>query len=215
MFNDLRTQVGEIAVDIAGRVVGQSLDKKAHEKLIDDYIEQVARRQGPGLSRMELLDRIFGKGGQVAGYATALVAVAEAEGVLSKVEDELYAFAKAAEQNPQLREALTDQALPVDNRQALVRDILGDRAHPTTVTLISFLIESGRARDLTKIAEAVVEIAADIACARGGRDPVRGPVDRQAARAPGEGAVQGDRPHRGGQGRGGSNRGRRRDRARR
>jgi len=42
VFNDLRTQVGDIAVDIAGRVVGQSLDKKTHDKLIDDYIEQVA-----------------------------------------------------------------------------------------------------------------------------------------------------------------------------
>ena len=48
VFNDLRTQVGEIAVDIAGRVVGQSLDKKAHEKLIDDYIEQVAGDKGQG-----------------------------------------------------------------------------------------------------------------------------------------------------------------------
>jgi F-type H+-transporting ATPase subunit b len=42
VFNELRTQVGEIAVELAGRVVGQSLDKQAHEKLIDDYISQVA-----------------------------------------------------------------------------------------------------------------------------------------------------------------------------
>jgi F-type H+-transporting ATPase subunit b len=42
VFNELRTQVGEIAVDLAGRVVGQSLDKQSHERLIDDYIEQVA-----------------------------------------------------------------------------------------------------------------------------------------------------------------------------
>jgi F-type H+-transporting ATPase subunit delta len=103
---------------------------------------------------MELLDRIFGKGDKAAAYATALVAVAEAEGDLAKVEDELFAFAKAAEQNPALREALTDEALPVDNRQALVRDILGPRANKTTVTLISFVIESGRARDLSKIADA-------------------------------------------------------------
>jgi len=48
VFNDLRTQVGEIAVDIAGRVVGQSLDQKAHEKLIDDYIEQAAGEKGQG-----------------------------------------------------------------------------------------------------------------------------------------------------------------------
>jgi F-type H+-transporting ATPase subunit delta len=109
---------------------------------------------------MALLDRIFGKGGTVAGYATALVAVAEAEGVLAKVEDELFAFAKAADQNPKLREALTDQVLPVDNRQALIRDILGGRAHPVTITLISFVIESGRARELSKIADAFVQIAA-------------------------------------------------------
>ena len=109
---------------------------------------------------MELLDRIFGKGDKAGAYATALVAVAEAEGALSKVEDELFAFAKAAEQNPALREALTDEALPVDNRQALVRDVLGPRANKTTVSLISFVIESGRARDLSKIADAVVQLAA-------------------------------------------------------
>jgi len=109
---------------------------------------------------MELLDRIFGKGDKAGAYATALVAVAEAEGDLTKVEDELFAFAKAAEQNPALREALTDEALPVDNRQALVRDVLGPRANKTTVSLISFVIESGRARDLSKIADAVLQLAA-------------------------------------------------------
>jgi F-type H+-transporting ATPase subunit b len=42
VFSELRTQVAELAVDIAGRVVGQSLDQSAHERLIDDYIDQVA-----------------------------------------------------------------------------------------------------------------------------------------------------------------------------
>ena len=42
---------------------------------------------------MPLLDRIFGKSGAIAGYATALVAVAEAEGALARVEEELFAFA--------------------------------------------------------------------------------------------------------------------------
>jgi F-type H+-transporting ATPase subunit delta len=109
---------------------------------------------------MELLDRIFGNHDTVAGYAMALVAVAEAEGVTRKVEDELYAFAKATDQNPDLRQALTDQVLPVENRQSLVRDVLGDRAHPVTVHLLSFVIESGHARDLSKIADAFVQIAA-------------------------------------------------------
>lgn len=109
----------------------------------------------------ELLQRLFGKDDYVAGYATAVVAVAEAEGALGKVEDELYAFAKAAEQEPRLREALTDRTLPLENRTALVRDVLGNRAHPVTITLVSFLVESGRARDLSKVAEAAVAIAAE------------------------------------------------------
>jgi F-type H+-transporting ATPase subunit b len=42
VFNELRTQVADIAVGLAGRVVGAELDTKAHQRLIDEYIEQVA-----------------------------------------------------------------------------------------------------------------------------------------------------------------------------
>jgi F-type H+-transporting ATPase subunit b len=43
VFAELKAQVGDIAVELAGRVVGQTLDTQTHERLIDDYIEQVAR----------------------------------------------------------------------------------------------------------------------------------------------------------------------------
>jgi F-type H+-transporting ATPase subunit b len=42
VFQELRTQVGEIAVDLAGRVVNKELDKSSHERLIDEYIDEVA-----------------------------------------------------------------------------------------------------------------------------------------------------------------------------
>jgi F-type H+-transporting ATPase subunit b len=42
VFNELRTQVADIAVTLAGRVVGAELDTKSHQRLIDEYIEQVA-----------------------------------------------------------------------------------------------------------------------------------------------------------------------------
>jgi F-type H+-transporting ATPase subunit b len=42
VFQELRDQVAEIAVDLAGRVVGRSLDRSAHDRLIDEYIEQVS-----------------------------------------------------------------------------------------------------------------------------------------------------------------------------
>ena len=110
---------------------------------------------------MDLLQRLFGHGERAGGYAAAVVAVADAEGAGGRVEDELYAFSKAVEQNPQLREALTDQALPIENRVALVRDVIGQQAHAVTLSLISFIVESGRARDLGTIAEHAVAIAAE------------------------------------------------------
>ena len=45
----------------------------------------------------------------VTGYAEALFAVAEAEGDLAAVEDELFRFAQALRSNDELRSTLADQ----------------------------------------------------------------------------------------------------------
>lgn len=96
----------------------------------------------------------------VRGYAEALFAVAQAEGTLEDVEEELYRFAKALEREPRLREALTDPQLPPDRKTSVVQEILGQRATPHTVSLLKFLVEQGRARDLPEIAQALAEMAA-------------------------------------------------------
>jgi F-type H+-transporting ATPase subunit delta len=95
------------------------------------------------------------------GYAQAILAVAEAEGALGPVEDELYEFAKAVEVNTGLREALTDLALPIENKRGLIRDVLSERANPLAATLIGFVVETGRARELGKIVQAFADIAAE------------------------------------------------------
>jgi F-type H+-transporting ATPase subunit b len=41
-FQELRAQIGSIAVGLAERVVGQSLDEQAHQRLIDEFIDEVA-----------------------------------------------------------------------------------------------------------------------------------------------------------------------------
>ena len=61
----------------------------------------------------------------VRGYAQALLSIAEAEGVLDRVEDELYAFAKSVERQRDLREALTDEALPSERKKAVIDELLG------------------------------------------------------------------------------------------
>jgi F-type H+-transporting ATPase subunit b len=42
VFQELKVSVGQMSVELAGRVVGESLDAKRHEKLVDQYIDQVA-----------------------------------------------------------------------------------------------------------------------------------------------------------------------------
>ena len=66
----------------------------------------------------------------IHGYAEALFSVAQAENVLSVVENELYGFAKALEQNTPLRQALTDATLPAENKKAVIGDLLTERANP-------------------------------------------------------------------------------------
>lgn len=96
----------------------------------------------------------------IDGYAEALFTVARAEKALPAVEDELYAFAKALEQNTPLRDALTDAALPAENKKAVVGDILGERANPLTVSLLGFVVDAGRVREIPKIVQRLAEVAA-------------------------------------------------------
>jgi F-type H+-transporting ATPase subunit delta len=96
----------------------------------------------------------------VQGYARALFAVADAEGELDRVEDELFRFGKAVESEPALRDALTDPKLPADRKKAVVSDILG-KATRHTVSLLGFIVEQGRAKDLSRIIAALEEVAAE------------------------------------------------------
>jgi F-type H+-transporting ATPase subunit delta len=95
------------------------------------------------------------------GYADAFYAVANAEGAVAKVEDELHAVARTLESNDALRSTLTDQAVPAELRQGIVEDLLSARAHPVTTSLVSFVVGAGRGRELPAIIDAFVAKAAD------------------------------------------------------
>jgi len=98
---------------------------------------------------------------RVNAYADALFEVARAEGSLARVEDELFSVARTIESNDQLRDTLTDQAVPLERRQSVVESLLGGRASATTTSLVSFVVGAGRARDLPKIIDRLVEKAAE------------------------------------------------------
>ena len=97
---------------------------------------------------------------RIDGYAAGIFDIARAEGALDTVENELFQFSQLFQGNEQLREKLTDQSLPVEKRQAMVEDLLDQKASPLTVNLISFLVGTGRARELPEIVDRLVTRAA-------------------------------------------------------
>lgn len=96
----------------------------------------------------------------IRGYAEGLFAVAMAEGVLPTVENELYGFAQALQQDTPLREALTDATLPAENKKAVIHDLLDERTEPVTLNLLGFVIDAGRARHIPAIVDTLVRMAA-------------------------------------------------------
>jgi len=97
---------------------------------------------------------------RIEGYAKALLDIAQAEGALDQVEDELFRFARTLENEIRLRDALVDPQLPVERRVAMLRELLGTKASQHTINLVGFVVEQGRARELTQIIDSLVELAA-------------------------------------------------------
>jgi F-type H+-transporting ATPase subunit delta len=95
-------------------------------------------------------------------YAQSLLHIAEAEGRVGEVEDELFRFARIVDANDELRMALSDRQLPAERRVAIVDELLEQRALPTTVAIISFIVAAGRGHDLTAIVQRFVELAAEL-----------------------------------------------------
>lgn len=92
----------------------------------------------------------------IEGYARALFEVARAEGTLDEVEDELFRFARSYESSDSLRNALTDEHIPAEKRQAIVEDLLGGKTTTTTIQLVSMVVGSGRSRDIPAIVDSLV-----------------------------------------------------------
>jgi F-type H+-transporting ATPase subunit delta len=96
---------------------------------------------------------------RIEGYARALFEIARADGTLDEVEDELFRFARSYESSDALRNAITDEHVPVEKRQAIIEDLLDGKATSTTVQLVSMVVGSGRGRDLPAIVDSLVQRA--------------------------------------------------------
>jgi F-type H+-transporting ATPase subunit delta len=93
--------------------------------------------------------------------AQVLFDMADADGSLQDVEDELLRFTRLADGDPGLRSALTDPALPGDNKRALVEDLLEVKANRLTVLLLGSLVQRYGGRELTRTVEDAIALASE------------------------------------------------------
>jgi F-type H+-transporting ATPase subunit delta len=93
-------------------------------------------------------------------YARALLSIVSTEGHVDEVEDELFRFARIVEGNDDLRMTLANPGLPLDQRAAIVDELLANRALPITRAITTFLVGAGRGHDLPAIVDRFVELAA-------------------------------------------------------
>lgn len=97
---------------------------------------------------------------RIAGYASGIFEMAKAEGMVERVESELFTIAQALSSSPDLRSTLTDPQLPYERKQGVVDDLLGGRASSLTVGLVQLLVGQGRVSELPAIARSLMETAA-------------------------------------------------------
>jgi F-type H+-transporting ATPase subunit delta len=88
--------------------------------------------------------------------------VAEADGTLDDVEDELFRFSRVVARDPQLRAVLTDRGLDNERKSALLTGLLGDRARPETLRLVTSLVSAPRGRTLEDGLAEYARLAAEI-----------------------------------------------------
>lgn len=92
--------------------------------------------------------------------AEALLANAEANDRLERVEDELFRFGRIASGSSELLSALTDRRAPAASRGDLVSRLLGDKAAPETNRLVQHAVAGPRGVRFDKAIEAFARIAA-------------------------------------------------------
>ncbi|HEV7525981.1 MAG TPA: ATP synthase F1 subunit delta [Acidimicrobiia bacterium] len=97
---------------------------------------------------------------RIEAWAQALLEIAQSEGNLHEVEDELFRFARIVEGNDDLRTALANPGQPADRRAAIVDELLENRSLQTTRAIAAFIVGAGRGHDLPSIVARFVELAA-------------------------------------------------------
>ena len=90
----------------------------------------------------------------------AMLSVAQKQGAIEDVEDELFRMGRLIDREPQLGTLLADLTAPTPRRVELLRSVVSGKVHPVTELLLVRAVESPRGRLIDRAAEELAELAA-------------------------------------------------------
>lgn len=131
-------------------VVDQLIGSRISSLTVAVVKSVVGQRWSSGRDFVDAIDRLA---------AEALFVGAERDGRIDAIEDELFRFGRAVSSSGELSFALTDPALPIGNKVAIVTDLLGS-AQPETSALVAHIVAAPRGRTVTAAVDDLVVLAA-------------------------------------------------------
>ena len=149
----LRRHLADPSVSEEARagLIRQLLGSQVSESALDVVTGLVSSRWSRTLDLVDSLELMARR---------ATLGVAEKEGTLDDVEDELFRFGRILDREPELTALLADENQPGDRRAALLDTVLGDKVSTTGATLLRQTVRAPRGRHLDLAAEELAELAA-------------------------------------------------------
>ncbi|MBI3687657.1 MAG: F0F1 ATP synthase subunit delta [Actinobacteria bacterium] len=138
---------GEARRGLARTFLGGRVSAEVRE-LVEAAVGGRWSRPGDLTDAIELLSRL------------AVFAVAERDGSLDEVEDELFRFGRILAGQPRLRTLLADPAATPERRIGLLDSVLGDKVVAVTARLLRQTVAAPRGRNLEDAVAGLSELAA-------------------------------------------------------
>jgi F-type H+-transporting ATPase subunit delta len=136
-----------VRTDLADRLLVGKIGRAALD-VVSDLVSARWSRPGDLVVALEALGR------------RAVLGVAEKDGTLDDVEDQLFRFGRILEREPELGALLADRTRPADTRVGLLNTLIRGKVSTVTSTLLEQVVRSPGGRALDLAAEELSELAA-------------------------------------------------------
>src|SRR5882672_7299619 len=95
-----------------------------------------------------------------SGYARALLEIAQAEGVVTRVQEELFRLRELLKSNPALLEFLKEPNVTREGKRKAISDLFQGRVHPLVLNMLITLSDQDRGGRVLQVVEEFNALAA-------------------------------------------------------